>query len=56
MLSEQQMTDIQFNPEKYLPLVMYTIGCHCQRMTKVQVKTLISELNYEMRQREMFSK
>lgn len=55
-LTEQQMTDIQFNPDKHLPAALYTLGCHAQRLTKTELTSLISELNYEVCQRRMFVK
>ena len=49
-----RMEDIQQNPDKYLPIAMYSIGCHVQHMERKAVEGLIAALQYELRERDYF--
>ena len=53
-MTEHDMASVQVNPERYLPIAMYAIGCHMQHMERKAIEGLIAALEYELREREYF--
>ena len=42
---------IQNSPEEYLPIAMYTIGCHLDKIDSDSIDGLIAVLECELRER-----
>jgi len=51
-LEQNRIEDIQKDPSKYLPIAMYTIGCHMSEMTDKELEGLMYALSTELQERD----